>query len=104
LFNYLQPAEPVLGTRESSGATLSQKVGVGAQVTYDDAGAASSRETGAAEARDGPGAASSREAGAGAVGIRGGLGAAPSRKAGAKGTWTREALELPRAGRREPLS
>jgi hypothetical protein len=41
----------VLGTRGSSGASLSQKVGAGAQVT-----------------RGGPGAALSREAGAKAVG------------------------------------
>jgi hypothetical protein len=63
---YLQPVEPMLGIRGSSGATLSQKVGVGAQVTCG-----------------GPGAALCREAGIGAAGTRGSPGAAPSRKAGA---------------------
>jgi hypothetical protein len=106
LFNCLQPAEPILGTRDIFGAALSQKVGAGAQVTYDGPGAAPSREAGAgaAESRDGPGAAPSREAGAEAVGTRDGLGAASSQEARAGGTRTREALELPRAGRREPLS
>jgi hypothetical protein len=63
LFNCLQPTKPVLGTRDSSGAILSQKVGAGAQVT-----------------RGGPGTALSREAGAGAAGARGGPGAVPSRE------------------------
>jgi hypothetical protein len=72
LFICLQPAEPILGTRGSSGAALRQKVGARAQVT-----------------RDGPGAAPGREAGAGAARARGGLGAAPSREAGAKATGTR---------------
>jgi hypothetical protein len=63
LFNCLQHAEPVLRIRGSSRATLSQKVGVGAQVT-----------------RGGPGAAPSREAGAGAAGACGDPRAAPSRE------------------------
>jgi hypothetical protein len=85
VFICLQPVEPVLGTRDSSGAALSQKVVAGAQVTHDSPGAASGREAGAGAtgARDGPGAASSREAGAGVAGIRGSPGAAPSQEAGA---------------------
>jgi hypothetical protein len=61
LFNCLQFAEPVLGTRDNSGAALRQKVGARAQVT-----------------RGGPEAAPSREEGARVVGARGGPGAAPS--------------------------
>jgi hypothetical protein len=87
LFICLQPAEPILGTRGSSGAALSQKVGAGAQVI-----------------RGGPGVAPSREAGAGAMGIRDGPGAAPSQEAGAGATRHVAALELPRAERWEPLS
>jgi hypothetical protein len=66
LFNCLQPAEPVLGTRGISGAALSQKVGAGAHVT-----------------RGGPGATLSQVAGAEAIGARGGPRAASSREAGA---------------------
>jgi hypothetical protein len=66
LFICLRPVEPVLRTRGSSRATMSQMVGAGAQVTHD-----------------GPGAALSREVGAGAVGTRGSPGATPSREAGA---------------------
>jgi hypothetical protein len=51
----LQPVELVLGIRGSSGATLSQKVDAGAQVTCG-----------------GPGAAPGREVGVGATGARGG--------------------------------
>jgi hypothetical protein len=46
LFNYLQPAEPVLGTRGSSGVVLSQKVGAGAEVTRGGPGATPSQEAG----------------------------------------------------------
>jgi hypothetical protein len=42
LFICLQPAEPVLGTRGSSGVALSQKVGAGAQVIRGGPGAAPS--------------------------------------------------------------
>jgi hypothetical protein len=66
LFICLWPAEPVLRTRGSSEATISQMVGAGAQVP-----------------RGGPGAAPGREAGDGATGARGSLGAVPSREAGA---------------------
>jgi hypothetical protein len=65
LFIYLWSAEPILKSRGSSGAAMSQMVGVGAQVTHG-----------------GPGAAPSREAGAGAVGIRDSPRAALSREAG----------------------
>jgi hypothetical protein len=73
LFNCLQPAEPFLETRGTSGAVLSQKVGVGAQVTRGDPRAAPSRgaAAGAVGTHDSPGAAPSREAGAVAVGTRG---------------------------------
>jgi hypothetical protein len=47
LFNCLQLVEPFLGTRDSSGAALSQKVGAGAQVTCGGLEAAPSREAGA---------------------------------------------------------
>jgi hypothetical protein len=60
LFIYLQPVEPVLGTRGSSGAALRHKVGAVAQVTRGGPGAALGREP---EPR-GYVAASSREAGA----------------------------------------
>jgi hypothetical protein len=66
LFICLRPVEPVLRTRGSSRAAMSQMVGAGA--------------TGA---RGGPGAAPSRETGAGAAGTRGSPRAAPSREAGA---------------------
>jgi hypothetical protein len=81
----LQPVEPVLGTRGSFGATLSQKVGAGAQVTCGGPGATPGWEAGAgaAGARGGPGAAPSREAGAEAAGTHGSPGAAPNREAGA---------------------
>jgi hypothetical protein len=65
LFICLRPTEPVLRTRGSSGATLRQKVGAGAQVTGG-----------------GPGGTPNREAGAGATRTRGSLRAAPSREAG----------------------
>jgi hypothetical protein len=61
LINCLQPAEPVLGTRGSSGAALSQKVCAGAQVTCG-----------------GPRASLSQEAGVGAVRAHGGPGAVPA--------------------------
>jgi hypothetical protein len=60
LFIYLQPVEPVLGTRGSSGAALRHKVGAGAQVTCGGPGAALGREP---EPR-GHVTASSRKAGA----------------------------------------
>jgi hypothetical protein len=66
LFICLRPAEPVLRMCGNFGATLSQKVGAGAQVT-----------------RGGPEAAPSREVGAGAVGTRGSPVAVPSRDTGA---------------------
>jgi hypothetical protein len=87
LFNCLQPTEPVLRTRGSSGAALSQKVGAEAQVTHGGPRAAPSREAGvrAVGACGGPKAARSREAGAGAgaAGTRGSLEAAPSWETGA---------------------
>jgi hypothetical protein len=82
LFICLQPAEPVLGTRGSSEAAMSQMVGVGIQVTRGGPGATPGRKAGAAGARGGPGAALSREVGAGAMETRGSPRAAPSRKAG----------------------
>jgi hypothetical protein len=84
LFNCLQPAEPILGTRGSSGATLNQKVGAGGKATHGGHGAALSQEAGAgaAGARGGPGAAPSRETGIGDTGTCGGPGAALSREAG----------------------
>jgi hypothetical protein len=60
LFICLRPAEPVLRTRDSSGAAISQVVGAGAQVT-----------------RGGPGAAPGQEAGVGATRARGGPEATP---------------------------
>jgi hypothetical protein len=79
LFNCLQHAEPFLETRGTAGAVLSQKVGVGAQVTRGDPRAAPSRgaATGAAGTHGSPGAAPSREAGAVTVGIRGSPGVNP---------------------------
>jgi hypothetical protein len=47
LFICLQLAEPVLRTRGSSGAALSQKVGAGAQVAHGGPEAAPDREAGA---------------------------------------------------------
>jgi hypothetical protein len=44
LFNCLQLVEPVLGTRGSFGAALSQKAGAGGQTTHGGPGAAPSRE------------------------------------------------------------
>jgi hypothetical protein len=73
LFIYLRPAEPVLRTRGSSRAAISQMVGAGAQVTHG-----------------GPEAAPGREAGAEATGARGSLGATPSREAGARAAGTRD--------------
>jgi hypothetical protein len=66
LFICLQPAEPVLGARGSSGAALNQKVGAGAQVTCGVPGAAPGRVAGAevTGTYGSPRAASSREAGA----------------------------------------
>jgi hypothetical protein len=89
LFNSLQPVKPILGTRDSSGAALSQKAGAGAQTTRGGPGAAPRREVraGATGTRGGLGASSSRQAGAGAVGTRDSLGAAPSRKARAGDMW-----------------
>jgi hypothetical protein len=85
LFICLRPAESVLGTHDSSRATMSQTVGAGAQVARDSPGATSGREAGAraAGARGGPGAAPSQEAGAGAARTRDSPGAAPSHEAGA---------------------
>jgi hypothetical protein len=77
LFNCLQPLEPVLGTRGSTGAALSQNVGARAQVTCGD-----------------PGAALSLEAGAGAMGARGGPGAAPTREVGARAAGTHGSPQL----------
>jgi hypothetical protein len=79
-------------------------VGAGAQVTRDDSGAAPSQEVGAGAtgARGGPGAAPSQEARVRAAGTRGSHGAAPSQE---PEPWGYVAtLELPAAGRREPLS
>jgi hypothetical protein len=80
LFICLRPAEPVIRTRGSFGATMSQMVGAGAQVTCGGPGAAPGQRVGvgAAGARGGPGAAPSREAGARAAGTRESPGAAPS--------------------------
>jgi hypothetical protein len=85
LFICLQPTEPVFGTCGSSGATMSQVVGAGAQVTRGGPRAALGREAGAriAGARGGPGAAPSQEAGARAAGTRGSPRAAPSWEVGA---------------------
>jgi hypothetical protein len=85
LFICLQPAEPVLRTRGSSRAALSQKEGTGTQVTCGGPGAALGWKAGARAtgAHGGPGAAPSRVAGAGAVGTRGSPGAAPNRVVGA---------------------
>jgi hypothetical protein len=85
LFICLQPAEPVLGTRGSSGAALSQKMGARAQVIRGGPGAALSREVRARATgtRGGPRAAPSWEVGARATGTRGVPRAASSRKAGA---------------------
>jgi hypothetical protein len=85
LFNCLQLAESVLGTRGSSEAALSQKVGVEAQVT-----------------RSGPGAAPRRE-----LEPRGYVAASELPRVGRREPepWGHvAALELPRVGRREPLS
>jgi hypothetical protein len=83
LFNCLQPAEPILGTRGSSGAALSQKLGAGAQAT-----------------RSGPKAALSHEAGAGAAEARDGPGAAPSQEAGTRDTWRPQSCPKPGGGNR----
>jgi hypothetical protein len=74
LFICLRPAKLVLMTRGSSGAAMSQMLGVEAQVPRDGPRAAPDREAGAeaTEARDDPGAVPSREAGAGATRTRGG--------------------------------
>jgi hypothetical protein len=94
LFNCLQPAEPILGTRGSSGAALSQKVGAGAQVTNGGPVSTPTQEVGAGVvgARGGLGAASSREAGTGAIGICGSPRAALSQEAGGGATGTRGGL------------
>jgi hypothetical protein len=84
LFIYLRPAEPVLRTRGSSGAAMSQMVGAGAQVP-----------------RGGSGAAPGWEAGVGATGARGGPGSVLSWEAGVRATGSPEAVLT---GRREPLS
>jgi hypothetical protein len=70
LFNCLHLVEPVLGTRGSFGAALSQKVGAGAQATCGGPGAVLSREAGAGatRTRGGPRATPSWEVGAGALG------------------------------------
>jgi hypothetical protein len=70
LFNCLQLAEPVLRTRDSFGAALSQKAGAGAQTTCGGPEATPSQETraGATGTHAGPGAAPSQGAGAGALG------------------------------------
>jgi hypothetical protein len=83
LFICLQLTEPVIGTRGSSGAAISQMVGAGAQVTRDGPGVISDREAGARAVgtRGRPEAAGS--AGAGVAGTRGNPGAAPIREAGA---------------------
>jgi hypothetical protein len=65
LFICLRPVKPILETRGSSGAALSQKVDAGAYVT-----------------RGGPGAGLSREAGVRTTGTRGSLRAAPCQEAG----------------------
>jgi hypothetical protein len=86
LFIFLRPAEPVLRTRGTSRAAMSQMVGARAQVP-----------------RGGLRAAPGQEAEAGATGHV----AAP--ELSRAGRWEREplghvaALELPPAGRREPL-
>jgi hypothetical protein len=86
LFNCLQLVEPVLGTRGSFGATLSQKAGAGARMTRDHPRAAPSWETGAGATGTcgGPGAALSREVGARVMGTRGSPGATTSLEAGAR--------------------
>jgi hypothetical protein len=85
LFNCLQLAESVLGTLGSSESTLSQKVGVEAQVT-----------------RSGPGATLRRE-----LEPRVYVAASELPRVGRREPepWGHMAtLELPRVGRREPLS
>jgi hypothetical protein len=66
LFICLWPTEPVLRTRGSSRAAMSQMVGAGAT-----------------EARGGPEVVWSREVGAEVTGTRGSPGVAPSREVGA---------------------
>jgi hypothetical protein len=85
LFICLRPVEPVLRTRGSSGAAMSQMVSAEDQVTRGGLRATPGQEAGAraAGARGGPEAAPSREVGDGAAGTRGSPGAAPSREAGA---------------------
>jgi hypothetical protein len=84
LFNCLRLVEPVLRTRVSFGAALSQKAGAGAQTTRGGPRAARARRRErAVRTRDGLGAAPSRETGVGAAGTHGGLRAASSREAGA---------------------
>jgi hypothetical protein len=69
----LWPTEPVVRTRGSSGAAMSQMVGARAQVSCGGPGAASGQEVGAEATgtHGGPGAVLSWKAGAGAVGTRG---------------------------------
>jgi hypothetical protein len=92
LFNCLQLVKPVHGTRGSSGATLSQKAGAGAQVTRGSPIAALSREAGAeaTRTRDGPEAAPSQKAGARAMGTRDAPEAALNREADAGAAVTRD--------------
>jgi hypothetical protein len=61
LFIYLRPTEPVIRTRDSSGATMSQMVGARGQVTRGGPRASSGQEAGAAGARDSPRATLSQE-------------------------------------------
>jgi hypothetical protein len=79
LFICLQPVKSILGTRGSSGATLSQKVSAEAHVTCGGPELPPSREAGAgaAGARSGPGVAPSREVRVRATGEHGSPGAAP---------------------------
>jgi hypothetical protein len=79
LLIYLQPVKPILETRGSFRATLSQKVSAGAHMTCGGPRAAPSREAGAGAV----GARSCPEPGGGSQsrGKHGSLGAAPSREA-----------------------
>jgi hypothetical protein len=85
LFICLQPAEPVLGTRGSSGAALSQMVGAEAQVIRGGPRAAPSQKAraGAVRIHGGPRVVPNRKVRARAIWTHGGPGAAPSREAGA---------------------